>query len=192
MRQSKVKESKVNIYPKGYSESEDSQIPEILENKDEGQAQSSHEDPTITLVLDFLKKEIGIGDFREDKKTQRAQARNIRDLKEKLWDHEFKRRLEDLKCDKIKFMNCNSITYFYGELKSARIKPMPPTPTASTTGEGKGISSLPTPKPTFLDDTIPERDPEVSARIKAELDAKVSKLKRTSPTRPNILMAQHA
>lgn len=84
MRQSKVKESKVNIYPKGYSESEDSQIPEILENKDEGQAQSSHEDPTITLILDFLKKEIGIGDFREDKKTQRAQARNIRDLKEKL------------------------------------------------------------------------------------------------------------
>lgn len=89
-------------------------------------------------------------------------------------------------------MNCNSITYFYGELKSARITPMPPTPTASTTGEGKGVSSLPTPKPTFLDDTIPERDPEESARVKAELEAKVARLKKVSPARPNILSMQHA
>ena len=182
MRQSKVKESKVNIYPKGYSESEDSQIPEILENKDEGQAQSSHEDPTITLVLDFLKKEIGVADFKEPKNAQRAQARNIRDLKNEIGEIEFKRRLENLKADKLKFMNCNSIANLFGELKSSRITPIP-APKAPI---------LPAVRITLLDDTIPERDPEESARIKAELDAKVARLKRASPARPNILSMQHA
>lgn len=196
MRQSKVKESKVNIYPKGYSESEDSQ-PQDFENKNEGQGspvqgatQSSRvgetsqspEDSTITLVLDFLKKEIGVPDFKESKNTQRAQARNIRDLKNEIGEIEFKRRLENLKADKLKFMNCNSIANLFGELKSSRITPIP-APKAPI---------LPAVRITLLDDTIPERDPEESARIKAELDAKVARLKRASPARPNILSMQHA
>ena len=179
--QSKVKESKVNIYPKGYSESEDSQ-PQDFENKNEGQSSQSPEDSTITLVLDFLKKEIGVPDFKESKNTQRAQARNIRDLKNEIGEIEFKRRLENLKADKLKFMNCNSIANLFGELKSSRITPIP-APKAPI---------FPAVRITLLDDTIPERDPEESARIKAELDAKVARLKRASPARPNILSMQHA
>ena len=181
VKESKEKESKVNIYPKGYSESEDSQ-PQDFENKNEGETSQSSEDSTITLVLDFLKKEIGVPDFKESKNTQRAQARNIRDLKNEIGEIEFKRRLENLKADKLKFMNCNSIANLFGELKSSRIT-LIPAPKAPI---------LPAVHITLLDDTIPERDPEESARIKAELDAKVARLKRASPTRPNILMAQHA
>ena len=193
MRQSKVKESKVNIYPKGYSESEDSQIPEILENKDEGETSQSSEDSTITLVLDFLKKEIGVPDFKESKNTQRAQARNIRDLKNEIGEIGFKRRLENLKADKLKFMNCNSIANLFGELKSARINPIPVFQASGNSGANAGnIPTQYTSKVTLLDDTIPERDPEESARIKAELEAKVSKLKRSSPPRPSILSMQHA
>lgn len=90
-------------------------------------------------------------------------------------------------------MNCNSITNLFGELKSARIHAISPTTIAGNAGANAGnMPTQYTPKFTMLDDTIPERDPEESARIKAELDAKVARLKRASPARPNILSMQHA
>ena len=166
--QSKVKESKVNNTLTG-----------IKENSPE------------FLVLEFLKKEIWVNDFREEDNTQKIKAQEIYDLKQKVWEPEFRRRLEAIKADRLKLQNCNSISYLYGELKSARIDPIPPTPIAGNAGANtQTIPKMHTPLVNpYLADIEVERDPEESARVKAELDERVAKLKARGilSNRPNIL-----
>lgn len=76
--------------------------------------------PEINKMLIFLKQKIEISDFKESQKYQRMFAKHILNLAKK-WKNpqeEFLSRIEFIFSDPFRKKNCNSIKYFYGELKS--------------------------------------------------------------------------
>lgn len=75
----------------------------------------------ITLVLQFLKKVIGISAFA-DSANERNIGKHMVGLIKNIGKDEFIYRLEKILDDDFKRKNCNRIKYLYGELK-AFIKP---------------------------------------------------------------------
>ena len=72
----------------------------------------------INSALDFLKKAIGIDDFKESKPAQRQFGNHIVKLRDKIWNEDLKHRIVGIVSDSFKRKNCNSIQYLYRELKS--------------------------------------------------------------------------
>ena len=72
----------------------------------------------INWALDFLKKAIGIDDFKESKPIQRQFGNHIVKLRDKIWNEDLKNRIIGIVSDPFKRKNCNSIKYLYWELKS--------------------------------------------------------------------------
>lgn len=72
----------------------------------------------INGALDFLKKAIGIDDFKESKPIQRQFWNHIVKLRDKIWNEDLKNRIVGIVSDWFKRKNCNSIQYLYRELKS--------------------------------------------------------------------------
>lgn len=72
----------------------------------------------INGALDFLKKAIGIDDFKESKPIQRQFWNHIVKLRDKIWNEDLKNRIVGIVSDAFKRKNCNSIKYLYWELKS--------------------------------------------------------------------------
>jgi len=72
----------------------------------------------INGALDFLKKAIGIDDFKESKPIQRQFGNHIVKLRDKIGNEDLKNRIVGIVSDAFKRKNCNSIQYLYRELKS--------------------------------------------------------------------------
>jgi hypothetical protein len=72
----------------------------------------------INWALEFLKKAIGIDDFKESKPVQRQFWNHIVKLRDKIGNDDLKIRIVGIVSDNFKRKNCNSIQYLYRELKS--------------------------------------------------------------------------
>ena len=78
----------------------------------------------ITKILEFLKKSVGVSDFKESKQYQRNFGKHLHSLLGKFGKEEFVKRLNSILSDSFKSKNCNSIRYLYGDLKSVIHSPI--------------------------------------------------------------------
>lgn len=75
----------------------------------------------VNDLLEVLKSQIGIEDFKESRRMQRFQAYNILRLGKKIGKESFAARLGGILSDPFKFKNANSLTYLYKELKAFNV-----------------------------------------------------------------------
>lgn len=86
----------------------------------------------ITEVLEFLKKAVGVDDFKNSSDWQRRYARHFHSLvtwtktREGIWKEEFAYRLKEVLADKYKVGKCNDIRYLYEEIKAFIRHPVVP------------------------------------------------------------------
>jgi uncharacterized protein (DUF2344 family) len=87
--------------------------PENFEEK------KSFGNPQISQTLEFLKKSVGLDEFKESSRMQRNFGKHFVNLLKKIGRDEFLRRMNEILEDDFRAKNCNSLKYFYGEMKSA-------------------------------------------------------------------------
>ncbi len=75
-------------------------------------------DENINMLLSFLYQTIGIDQFKESQKLERMYARHLINWIKKHGKEQFVSRAGQILSDDFKSKNCNSIKYFYNELKS--------------------------------------------------------------------------
>ena len=75
-------------------------------------------DKDINTVLLLMKSSVGIETFKESNKQQRMYGKHLVNLGKKIGNADFMKRIEIILNDDFKQQNCNSIKYFYGEMKS--------------------------------------------------------------------------
>ena len=72
----------------------------------------------IDGILAYLKKTMGIDDFKESQKQQRYTAKHIGSLGAKIGKEEFAKRFSGVLSEPFKRKNCNSIQFLYREIKA--------------------------------------------------------------------------
>jgi gas vesicle protein len=72
----------------------------------------------INKILGFLKKSVGVSDFKESQKWTRIYGKHFLNLGKKIGKDELIRRMNGVLSDNFKAKNCNSIKYLYNEIKS--------------------------------------------------------------------------